>query len=201
MLQELKSERTKKLILDKAYELFYEEGFKSSSIDRIVKASHLTKGAFYHHFKSKKELGLKVIELKIQERIHQGMIVPLSNPGEALDLLRDTFFHRIKLFSLYDKKHGCPFNNLINEIGNQELAYRLALKKVLDEWKQAIIRIIERGKKENTIKKSVSSHAVAIYLISAFEGVRGIRKLYDNDSVLTEYLLGLSFYLDHLGTN
>lgn len=54
MLQELKSERTKKLILDKAYELFYEEGFKSSSIDRIVKASHLTKGAFYHHFKSKK---------------------------------------------------------------------------------------------------------------------------------------------------
>ncbi|AEL24998.1 TetR/AcrR family transcriptional regulator [Cyclobacterium marinum] len=201
MLQELKSERTKKLILDKAYELFYEEGFKSSSIDRIVKASHLTKGAFYHHFKSKKELGLKVIELKIQERIHQGMIVPLSNPGEALDLLRDTFFHRIKLFSLYDKKHGCPFNNLINEIGNQELAYRLALKKVLDEWKQAIIRIIERGKKEKTIKKSVSSHAVAIYLISAFEGVRGIRKLYDNDSVLTEYLLGLSFYLDHLGTN
>ncbi|WP_460515686.1 TetR/AcrR family transcriptional regulator [Cyclobacterium sediminis] len=49
----------------KAFELFYEEGFKSSSIDRIVKASNLTKGAFYHHFKSKKELGLKVIELKI----------------------------------------------------------------------------------------------------------------------------------------
>lgn len=65
MQQELKSERTKKIILEKAFEMFYEEGFKSSSINRIVKASNLTKGTFYHHFKSKKELGLKVIELKI----------------------------------------------------------------------------------------------------------------------------------------
>jgi AcrR family transcriptional regulator len=183
MQQELKSERTKKIILEKAFEMFYEEGFKSSRINRIVKASNLTKGAFYHHFKSKKELGLKVIELKIQERIHQGMIAPLKRPGNALDLLKDTFFHRIKLFSLYDKKHGCPFNNLINEIGGLELAYRLALKKIIDEWKQAIIRTIERGKKENNIKKGISSNAVAIYLISAFEGVGVL----ENSMTITQF--------------
>ncbi|WP_339905009.1 hypothetical protein [uncultured Cyclobacterium sp.] len=59
----------------------------------------------------------------------------------------------------------------------------------------------EQLKKVNTIKKSISSNAVATYLIRAFEGVRGIRKLYDNDTILAEYLLGLSSYLDHMQAN
>ncbi|GAB3007605.1 hypothetical protein GCM10027284_27180 [Cyclobacterium sediminis] len=59
----------------------------------------------------------------------------------------------------------------------------------------------EQLKKVNTIKKSISSKAVATYLIRAFEGVRGIRKLYDNDTILAEYLLGLSSYLDHMQAN
>ena len=89
-------------------------------------------------------------------------------------------------------------NNLINEIGNNENAYQKALKNIIELWKNALVALIERGKQDDTLKQNISSSAVAIYLISAFEGIRGIRKLYDNDSVLETFLEGLSFYLEQL---
>ena len=87
---------------------------------------------------------------------------------------------------------------MINEIGDNEKVYQKALKNIIEEWKTALIDLIERGKVENSIKQDISSASVAIYLISAFEGIRGIRKLYDDDIVINEYLNGLALYLKQL---
>lgn len=51
-----KVQSTKDLILDKAQELILERGYENVSIDDIVSACGLTKGAFYYNFKSKKDL-------------------------------------------------------------------------------------------------------------------------------------------------
>lgn len=198
MEQRQKSELTRQLILDESFKLFYKNGFESTSVDKIMKATKLTKGAFYHHYKSKKALGLEIISSKLQKRVYDGMITPLYEDGNVLTILENTFSGRLKSFSLFDKKHGCPMNNFINEIADKEEAYQIALKRIIEEWKAALIHLLERGKKENTINKSLSSNAIAIYLISAFEGVRGIRKLYNDDTILDEYITGLSLYINQL---
>ncbi len=198
MLQKQKSEHTKQLILDQSFKLFHENGFKTTSLDKIMNAAKLTKGAFYHHYKNKKELGLAIINSNLKQRIHDGMITPLASPGNVIDILTTTFVNRIKSFPVYDKKHGCPMNNLINEVADYETAYQLALKKLIEEWKSALISLLERGKQENTIRKDVNSNGVATYLISSYEGIRGLRKLYDNDEVLNEYIAGLTIYINQL---
>lgn len=198
MQQELKSQNTKQTILDQSFKLFYQNGFKATSVDTVMKATKLTKGAFYHHYKNKQELGLAVIALKVQERVIKGMVAPLKQPGNPIDILENTFSERLKSFSLHEKQHGCPMNNFINEIGDLEIVYQTALKQIIDTWKAELINIIERGKKENSIKKHISSVAVATFLISGFEGVRGLRKVYDNDTILDEYIAGLSTYLQHI---
>ena len=198
MLQNEKSELTKQIILDKSFTLFYENGFKTTSVDKIMKATKLTKGAFYHHYKNKKELGLAVISLKVQQRVYNGMITPLYQSGNALQILEATFLDRLKSFPVYDKQHGCPMNNFINEVGDLEVAYQLALRRIIEDWKAALITLIDRGQKENTISKTLSSKAIAVYLISAFEGIRCIRKLYDTDDILDQYIDGLSLYLKQI---
>ncbi|WP_054851670.1 TetR/AcrR family transcriptional regulator [Olleya sp. ITB9] len=195
MQQELKSELTKQLILDNAFNLFYKSGFKSTSIDKIMKATTLSKGAFYHHYKNKKQLGLEVITLKVEKRVVNGMILPLKQTGNAFNILENVFLNRLKSFPFFEKQHGCPMNNLINEIGDHEVAYQLALKNIVENWKLSLMTLIERGQAEKTIKNTLSSKAIAVYLISAFEGIRGIRKLYNDDLILDDYLLGLSIYL------
>jgi len=198
MLQNEKSELTKQIILDESFKLFYENGFKTTSVDKIMKATNLTKGAFYHHYKNKKELGLAVISLKVQKRVYKGMIDPLFQSGNAIQILETTFLERLKSFPVYEKQHGCPMNNFINEVGDLEVAYQLVLRRIIDDWKKALIQLIERGQYENTIKKNISSNAIAVYLISAFEGIRGIRKLYNNDDILEEYITGLSLYINQI---
>jgi TetR/AcrR family transcriptional regulator, cholesterol catabolism regulator len=47
---------TRRLLLDSALELFGEKGFHASSVQEIVEAAGLTKGAFYHHFANKEDV-------------------------------------------------------------------------------------------------------------------------------------------------
>ncbi len=198
MDQRIKSEHTRHLIIEKSFLLFYENGFKTTSVDKIMKATKLTKGAFYHHFKSKSEIGHAVIAQKVQKRIHDSMVTPLYEDKNAIELLKTTFSNRLKSFSSFEKEHGCPANNLINEIGDTEEGYQLALKEIINDWKKALILLIEKGKKENQIKENINSEATAIYLISSFEGVRGIRKLYKDDTILDTYITGLTHYIEQL---
>lgn len=135
----------------------------------------------------------------MQQRVYKGMITPLYQSGNALQILETTFLDRLKSFPVYDKQHGCPMNNFINEVGDLEVAYQLALRRIIEDWKAALITLIDRGQKENTISKTLSSKAIAVYLISAFEGgIRGIRKLYDTDDILDQYIDGLSLYLKQI---
>lgn len=47
---------TSKELIDKSIELFIKYGYKNVTIDMICKEFNVTKGSFYHHFKSKDEL-------------------------------------------------------------------------------------------------------------------------------------------------
>lgn len=52
----------KQLIMDKALELFAEQGFEATSVQQITDRSGISKGAFYLSFKSKDELILALID-------------------------------------------------------------------------------------------------------------------------------------------
>jgi TetR/AcrR family transcriptional repressor of nem operon len=47
---------TKEIILSTAFNLFIQKGFSEVSMNDLVKATGLSKGAFYHYFSSKEEL-------------------------------------------------------------------------------------------------------------------------------------------------
>jgi AcrR family transcriptional regulator len=54
--RQIKSQQTKKRILEVALNLFSIKGFNEVTVDEIVSASNTSKGAFYVHFKSKYEI-------------------------------------------------------------------------------------------------------------------------------------------------
>jgi AcrR family transcriptional regulator len=54
--RKIQADKTKKKIYETAYQLFDEFGFENVSIDSIVEAAGVSKGAFYVHFYSKDSL-------------------------------------------------------------------------------------------------------------------------------------------------
>jgi AcrR family transcriptional regulator len=165
-----------------------------------MKETSLSKGAFYHHFKNKHEIGKKVIENIIRKRIKEGFVEPLAELNRNIpELLLYVFTNRIKNYSEREKALGCPANNLVGEIGYTEQDFRVILKSLFEEWREALINAIEHGKNRREIKKDVNSSSVAISLICAFEGVRSVRKVYDDDKIFNEFMQSMGSFIKNLG--
>jgi AcrR family transcriptional regulator len=57
-----RSEETRTKIMDSAIKLFSTRGFNTASVDDICQEAGISKGAFYHHFKSKQALFLALLD-------------------------------------------------------------------------------------------------------------------------------------------
>ncbi len=57
-----RSEETRIKIMDAAAKLFSRQGYNKASVDDICEEAGISKGAFYHHFKSKQELFLALLD-------------------------------------------------------------------------------------------------------------------------------------------
>ncbi len=66
------AEATYEALLDSAAACFFEAGFANTSLDQVAQRARVTKGAIYHHFTSKRDLFMAVLER--QEAITAGSI-------------------------------------------------------------------------------------------------------------------------------
>lgn len=62
MARQLRSEATRRKILDAAIEVFGEVGYAAAAWGTIIERTGMTKGALYHHFDSKESLASAIIE-------------------------------------------------------------------------------------------------------------------------------------------
>jgi len=76
---------TRERILDTATNLFSSHGFASTSIDDILKAVGITKGAFYHYFNSKEHLCQVILDQAVCA-FHQLAESLLESPDSAWPL-------------------------------------------------------------------------------------------------------------------
>ncbi len=200
MKQQQKSDHTRGIIIHTAFELFFKQGYRATTINEIMNATSLSKGAFYHHFSNKKDLGNQVISTILKKRIYEGLIDPLQKYKEQHTgiLLSEVFINRLNSFTRRELLQGCPINNLINEIGHVELEQRLLLRALLEDWKLQLTKVITYGQAQGQLKKDIDPKACATFLIAAFEGIRGIRKVYDDNDLIEHYKTALQAYVINL---
>lgn len=83
---------TKSRILKAASSLFSSHGYGGTTLDDIITASGITKGAFYHYFKSKDLLCQEVLDEAIND--YHGLAESIDTEIEPIDQLR-TIIHKI----------------------------------------------------------------------------------------------------------
>src|SRR5246127_3817382 len=62
MARQVRSEATRRKILDAAVDVFNEVGYAAADRAAIIERTGMTKGAFYHHFDSMESLAAAIIE-------------------------------------------------------------------------------------------------------------------------------------------
>ncbi|HEY9030660.1 MAG TPA: TetR/AcrR family transcriptional regulator, partial [Kangiella sp.] len=118
---------TRQSILDIAFEEILLKGYQGLRVDEILKKTGFTKGAFYHHFKSKKELGHAVIDEVLKPWIHERWIEPLKQVKDPInDLIKMMNDSRAEI-NIKELHTGCPLNNLTHEMSPLDESFRVRI--------------------------------------------------------------------------
>ncbi len=167
-------ERTRERLLQAAFREVYRLGFQSASLDRILAAAGVTKGALYHHFDSKEALGYAIVDEVIAPDLRRSWLRPLESGDDPVDTLIDVV-HNITVRPA-DVRGGCPLNNLAQEMSPLHAGFRKRLATVFDGWREAIASILRRGQAEGSVRREVEPDDAAGLLIAMVEGYGSLAK-------------------------
>jgi len=107
MARSEKAEKTYQQILEVSQKLFREQGYEQTSIQDILNELKMSKGAVYHHFKSKKEI-LNAIEEETHQKnmVFMKQLVKESTGENAREKMSQVFLKYITAFNFeeHDKE-------------------------------------------------------------------------------------------------
>lgn len=94
---QLRTEATRRALLDSARRIFARDGFEACRIEDVAAATGHTRGAFYAHFRSKEDLFFALWEQEAERRVAQieALIEGCRTDAQRLAALRDFFVSRI----------------------------------------------------------------------------------------------------------
>ena len=194
-------EKTRKEILQATFALVFRNGFQGVSIDDIVKNTSLTKGALYHQFPTKLELGYALVDEVIKPMILERWISPLhsfENPLEGILQQMNQLIGKAKPENL---KLGCPLNNLIQEMSPVDATFKFHLHSALTIWIKELEKQLERAKKNGYIKKNINCGEAAKFIVMAHEGFYGMLKGLDDPKAYKTLSHSLQIYFDAIQVN
>jgi len=170
------SERTRERLLKAGYREVYRSGFQSASIDTILAATNVTKGALYYHFESKEALGYAIIDEVVATFPRDRWLLPLerSEDKDPIDALIG-IVHAIPA-RLRDLKGGCPLVNLAQEMSQLDEQFRKRLETIFRAWQEGVAMALRRGQSQGTVRRDLVPDETASFLIAMVEGYEVLAK-------------------------
>jgi len=169
-------QRTRGEILNAAFMEIFTNGFQGVSIDKIIARTGMTKGAFFHQFSTKMELGYALVDEVLRDLIKTRWIDPLTEFDNPLDGIITQMNKLIGKASNDMLKMGCPLNNLVQEMTNVDKKFSQKLSEVVEYWIDGVDAALKRGVASGHIKESVKTRDAAIYIVMFHEGMYGFLK-------------------------
>jgi len=167
---------TKEKILQVAFNLFLERGYKEVSLKDISDLVGLTKGAFYHHFTSKEDMFRQIVEnylLADSDRFYGGcsrnnlkqfMYEYLQELIAYMDKMQQQIFSR-------SNKSGISFYTILFDALKIFPDFANKLKEVHENERKVWEEVINNAKANGEIRKEFNSKQLAKTFISINDGL------------------------------
>jgi TetR/AcrR family transcriptional regulator, transcriptional repressor for nem operon len=175
-------ERTREILLQAAFREVLKSGFESASLDTILAATGVTKGALYYHFGNKKALGYAIVEEIIATSTREKWLRPLEGAAEPIDTLISIV--QATSLRLAVVRGGCPLNNLAQEMSQRDERFRKYLAKVFYDWQEGIATALRRGQSQGRVRRDLNAREAASFLIATYEGYVTLAKNSQDPKVL-----------------
>ena len=160
-------------ILDIAFAISWEKGFSKLALSELLEKAAVSKGGFYHHFKSKEELGLELINKRISPWLEKYWIQPLKVSKNPLKALNHSIEHFQKDFAKHYPILGSPLS-ILGTSACLDPRVATGISALYSEWFDEIALRLEGGVRRRYINKGLDTRNYAISLVSQIEGALAI---------------------------
>lgn len=184
---------TKEKLLAVTFEEIYENGYYSTSVDKILKKANMNKGSMYHYFKSKKELVLAVIDAHVFAYIDGKYSAIL----ETNDNYIDSMFSVLKNRDSFNYTLGCRLNSLVQELSHHDKDFKEALEKVYVHFEDILYKVLVKASDNKEIEHP-DLKQLAIYVVASIEGCLSTAKKSQDGEVFGSCMNQLEFYFEQI---
>lgn len=171
-MAQLRAERTRSSIVETAARAFAEFGYDGISLNELVEATGMSKGAFYFHFSSKEEVALAAFRAK------QKQMVGLLSAGEprptATDQLAWSLRRRAQLF-VEDPSLRCVIR-LGTDLGARSgpgSEFSSFIELAVAAW----VNLLRRGIASGEFRRDLDPEATALAIFSWVVGMDSLSLL------------------------
>ena len=165
---------TRTQIMDTAQSMILARGYSGTSIEQVINQLGLTKGAFFHHFNNKADLGRALI----QRYSDDGIAVMQSTLERAQKLSDDPLQQFLIVIGLYVEEfegltepyEGCLLASYVYELQLFDEDVRSIINAEMLHWRKVLTALIDRIKLRYPPQQDVDSTVLADMFLSTFEG-------------------------------
>ncbi|MCW3783194.1 TetR/AcrR family transcriptional regulator [Defluviimonas salinarum] len=169
-----KAESTRDRLLDAARDFVMAKGFAGTSVDDVLKATGLTKGAFFHHFKGKADLARELVrryalkDLKMFQEFQRQAQEQSDDPLEQVMAF-------LKLFEVYisnseDPAPGCMYAVYTYESRQFNADVLDFVSDTLRQWTSIYVRMFQDVLDRYEPALPITARQLAEMIVSVSEG-------------------------------
>jgi TetR/AcrR family transcriptional repressor of nem operon len=188
-------------ILLAAFSEIHLYGYQAASIQSIIDQAGVTKGALYHHFKSKHEMVEALIDEVYTMYVENTFIKPMLKTNDPVQALIETMVTFKDHMTDADVALGCPLDSLAQEMTPIDEGIRQKIQSLYSHKQEMMVAAFERGQAAGKVRQDISAESISLMIMATLQGCMGIAKSARSVDALVQCGEGLIHYLQQLRLN
>jgi TetR/AcrR family transcriptional regulator, transcriptional repressor for nem operon len=160
---------TKRQLLEAGLTMLLERGYNDLGIQALLAATGTPKGSFYHHFESKEDFALQVVDVYMAE-VHQGLDACLADDGRPPLARVRSFFEATREKYQKDGYLGCMLGGIGQELAGVSESFREKIDGCLSTIGERIAACLMEAHARGELPAGAEPHKMAALLVDCWEG-------------------------------
>ncbi len=178
---------TRQQLIEHGIALLLQHGYNDLGIAMLLKATHTAKGSFYHHFRSKEDYALQVIDCYMQD-VHAGLDACLDESSRPpLERIRD-FFEASEEKYRTQGYMGCLLGGLGQELSGINDVFRQKVEQCLEQIATRLADCLREAVERGELAPEANPRKLAELLVNCWEGAALRTRLRRDPGPLREML-------------
>ena len=189
---------SKARLLDAAVHVIRAKGYTATRVEDICDAAGLTKGSFFHHFKSKEDLALEAAEHFSATADGIFSIAPYQSLSDPLDRLLGYVDFRTAILQGELPDYTCLLGTMVQETYETHPAIRKACDRCIGAHAATLVSDIEAAVRKYGLSPEWTVESLAYYTQAVIQGAFILAKAQQTSQIAAACLSHLRRYLELL---